>query len=74
VDHGLGSVTVVHESCATADALATALYVLGADAGIAWAESKGIAALFLTPKGEGMDRRASSAYEDLLQPAAAAAP
>jgi thiamine biosynthesis lipoprotein len=47
VSHGLGSVSVLHPSCMTADALATALYVLGPDEGLSLAEREGIAALFL---------------------------
>ncbi|MBX2811801.1 MAG: FAD:protein FMN transferase [Myxococcales bacterium] len=48
VDHGLGSVTVLSETCMRADALATALYVLGDQAGYDWAVEHNVAALFLT--------------------------
>ena len=52
VSHGLGSVSVLHQDCAEADALATALYVLGWDEGFELAERKNIAALFLNqPQG-----------------------
>lgn len=71
VSHGLGSVSVLHPRCATADALATALYVLGPDEGLAWAESHGVAALFLTAREGRIERRPSSAYTRL---AAAAGP
>lgn len=68
VSHGLGSVSVVHPDCTTADALATALYVMGEADGLAWAESNHVAALFLTPEGENVRRRASSAFEALPKP------
>lgn len=47
VEHGLGSVSVIADSCAEADALATGLYVLGWEEGFGLAEREGIAALFL---------------------------
>ncbi len=64
VSHGLGSVSVLHPSCMTADALATALYVLGAEDGHALAEREGIAALFLGGVEPGTTPRRSptSAY------------
>ena len=69
VSHGLGSVSVLAPSCMRADALATALYVLGEDDGFALAEREKIAALFLTPgsKGKAPKRRATSAYTKLLK-------
>lgn len=65
VGHGLGSVSVVHSDCTTADALATALYVLGEADGLAWAESHDVAAVFLTPTEHGVRRRATAVYEAL---------
>jgi len=52
VEHGLASVTVVHPSAAAADAWATALMVLGADAGLALARSEGLSALFIARGAE----------------------
>lgn len=46
------SVTVVAETCMQADALATALMVMGADQGRSFAEANRIDALFLLRKGE----------------------
>lgn len=46
VEHNGASVTVVAESAAFADAMATALLVLGPDAGIELAQREGIAAFF----------------------------
>lgn len=47
----LVSVSVLHASCMTADALATALTVLGVDAGTAFARDQQIAARFITADG-----------------------
>jgi thiamine biosynthesis lipoprotein ApbE len=38
---------------AIADVLSTALYVMGIDEGLAWAEARQIAACFLVPDPEG---------------------
>lgn len=45
VAHALASVTVLHPECMHADALATVLTVLGPQEGLAFAESRGLAAL-----------------------------
>ncbi len=66
VSHGLGSVSVLHPSCMTADALATALYVLGPQEGHSLAQREGIAALFLTRSGPSkpVERRATKAFTE----------
>lgn len=46
-----GSTAVVAPKALTADVLSTALYVLGPDAGLAWAERHGVAAAFLLNDG-----------------------
>jgi thiamine biosynthesis lipoprotein len=46
VDNGVASVSVLHAGCMQADALATALLVLGERDGMAWARARGIAAVF----------------------------
>jgi thiamine biosynthesis lipoprotein len=50
-----GSVTVVADTGTRADALSTALFVLGPKAGISFADRRGIAALFVVPHGQGWD-------------------
>lgn len=57
--HELISVSVLARDCMTADALATALYVLGPVAGLAFAERRQIAAVFTDARGH----RYSSAME-----------
>lgn len=58
IGHRLASVTVIHASCALADAWATALNVLGPDEGLVLAQRLGLAALFLvrTPDGRWIER------------------
>ena len=46
-----GAVSVVSPSALDGDLLGTALYVLGPDYGLAWAEARGLAALFLPNHG-----------------------
>ncbi len=65
IRHSLCSVTVVADDCMRADALATALIVLGADKGRALAESSGIAAQFI-------ERVHGGSYRDSMTPAFAA--
>ncbi len=53
VQHAAHAVTVLHASCMQADALATALTVLGVQAGLAYAERYQVAALFtLSEQGQ----------------------
>lgn len=52
VIHALASASVLHPSCAWADAYATALMVLGPEAGRAFAEKQGLAVSLLVHAGE----------------------
>ena len=67
ITHDLASVTVVHAQAMHADAYATALTVLGADAGLAFARERGIAARFVTRTRQGFARAASPAFTAILQ-------
>jgi thiamine biosynthesis lipoprotein len=63
VRHRLASVTVLDGSCARADALATALLVLGPDRGLELAERLGIAAMLILREDDGYRTIASRAFE-----------
>ena len=45
-----GSASVIAPDALTADILSTALYVMGADEGLRWANEHGVAAIFITPE------------------------
>jgi thiamine biosynthesis lipoprotein len=63
VEHDLASVTVIHGDCESADAWATALMVLGPEAGCEFAERKGLPALFLVRQGdESIVEKATSSF------------
>jgi thiamine biosynthesis lipoprotein len=70
VANGLASVSVVHRSAAYADAYATALMVLGPEAGTALAGRLGLAALFIERKadGSGFTERSTPAFDRLRRP------
>jgi thiamine biosynthesis lipoprotein len=65
VTHALASVTVVAKTGAYADAMATALLVLGPDAGLKLATDKGLAALFLVRTPTGFAERSTPAFNVL---------
>ena len=56
IANGVRSVTVLHRQCMIADGWATALTVLGAEAGIALADAKGLAACILANGREHVSR------------------
>ena len=60
------SVSVVHPSCMTADALATALGVMGAEEGLAFAARHGIAARIVAGAADGHAERLSPALAAML--------
>ncbi|SOZ17308.1 Thiamine biosynthesis lipoprotein; apbE family [Cupriavidus taiwanensis] len=64
--HALASVTVIHPQCMLADALSTALTVLGPDAGMAHARRHGIAARFLVRTADGFLEHHSPAFAAML--------
>jgi FAD:protein FMN transferase len=67
VEHGLSSVSVLHRDCVMADALSTALMVLGPREGLAFAEARDLAALFVTRTAGGAAPIATPALEALLR-------
>lgn len=66
IDHGVAVVTVLDASCMRADALSTALTVMGPQAGLPWAAQRGIAALFVTRRADGgLDEQVTPAFAAL---------
>lgn len=66
LDNGVASVTVMARFGIDADPLATALSVLGAEAGIEYAKRHGIAALFIIRSGSGFEERMTPEFAALL--------
>jgi thiamine biosynthesis lipoprotein len=67
IDNGVASVTVLHQECMAADALSTALTVLGPQDGMRFAEQEGLAARFLVRRDAGLEELCSTAFNELLQ-------
>ncbi len=67
IAHALASVSVIHAECMQADALSTALTVLGLEQGLAWAQQHGIAALFVTRKDGGFEQHVTPAFAAMLE-------
>ncbi|WP_370978510.1 FAD:protein FMN transferase [Agaribacterium sp. ZY112] len=66
ITHKLASVTVVTETCSKADAWATALNVIGPDAGFELAEKEGLAAYFIVREGDDFGVRYTQAFEQYM--------
>jgi thiamine biosynthesis lipoprotein len=66
IDHDLASVSVVAETAMRADALSTALMVLGPEAGPRLALRENIAALFIVREGERLGELRTPAFEPYL--------
>jgi len=66
VDHALASVTVLAADCMRADALSTALMVLGPERGLELAEREGLAVYMLVRAEEGFVARHSSHFSPYL--------
>ena len=68
ISHNLASVSVIHASCMTADALATALGVLGPDEGFELAEQQDIPAYFLVRVADGVfEEKQTSVWTALIE-------
>ena len=67
IANDVASVTVLHPSCMAADALSTALTVLGEIDGLAFAEQRGLAARFLLRRPGALAEVTTTAYRALLQ-------
>ena len=66
VTHNLASVTVISASAMHADAMATALMVLGPEAGYQLAERENLAAFFLVKKNNGFVEKSTLAFRPYL--------
>lgn len=66
IDNGVRSVSVVHEACMDADALSTALGVLGPQTGPEFAVRHGLAAHFLVDDGAGLREILSPKLQAML--------
>lgn len=64
--HALASVTVIHRDCMLADALSTALTVLGPQAGMAFAQRHALAARFLARTPDGFVEHTTPAFAAML--------
>jgi len=70
ISHQLASATVLAQDCATADALATALMVLGEERGRQLVEENRLAAYFLIHQKDAIIEYRSPAFADLVEMAA----
>ena len=60
------SVSVCAETCMEADALATALTLMGVEEGLAWSELHGVAAMFLVVENDNIVEKHSSHFDPYL--------
>ncbi len=67
VEHRLASVTVIADTCAEADGLATAINVMGAEAGLKLAEKDNLAVFMLVKTDDGFEEQSSTAFSPYLE-------
>ncbi len=67
IANDVASATVLAATCMAADALSTTITVLGAEAGLAFAEARGLAARLLLRRDHGLEEVTTSAYRAMLQ-------
>jgi thiamine biosynthesis lipoprotein len=67
IANDVASVTVLAPTCMAADALSTALTVMGVEAGLPFAEQRGLAARFLLRRDGGLVEVDTAAWRNLLQ-------
>lgn len=66
-NHKLISVSILSKDCATADAIATGIMVLGPEKGYQLVEKEKIMAYFLVKKNDGFETISSSAFNEYLE-------
>ncbi len=67
IQHGLASVTVIHPECMAADALSTALNVMGIEQGMTFAQARSIAARFVQRTAAGFTEHLTPAFLKLME-------
>jgi thiamine biosynthesis lipoprotein len=67
IANDVASVTVLAPTCMAADALSTALTVMGVEAGLPFAEQRGLTARYLLRDGDGLREVDTPAWRALLQ-------
>jgi len=65
ITHYISSVSVIHDSCMTADALATAINVLGPEKGLQLARKQNLPVLLILRKGNNFIERMSPSFKKL---------
>ena len=66
ITHSLASVTVIHDNATTADALATAINVMGAEAGMILAQQQNLAIYLISKTSAGFESQYSDAFKPYL--------
>ena len=66
LDHDLASVTGLHPSAMTADGFATALMVMGPEAGLAFAAEQGLAVYMISKGPSGFEESYTPAFAEKL--------
>jgi thiamine biosynthesis lipoprotein len=66
VTHSLASVTVVHDNCMSADALATAIMVLGPEKGFSFALREHLSIFMIIKEGETFTEKMTPAFKQIL--------
>lgn len=67
IQHGLASVTVIHPDCIAADAISTALNVMGLEQGMAFAIERAIPARFVLRDANNFVEHLTPAFQALMQ-------
>ena len=67
IEHNLASVTVLHKRNMMADAIATAMMVMGADESLSYAEQHQLPVFMLVKVGDKFEERYSSAFKPFLK-------
>lgn len=66
ITHRLASVSVIHEECAYADALATAINVMGPDKGFAFALEQKLPVFMIVKEQDGFEEKMTPAFEKIF--------